>query len=261
MNLVKKIFLKPHIVFTSYFFDFWEMVKKWRGLYYLFVNASEYNSKNKTAFRITFKDLYYRSYDRFSSAGSVPAHYFLQDIWAAHFIYSNSIKQVVDVGSRLDGYISHLLPFCLVTFIDIRPLDLEIHNLKVVTGSITNLPFTNDSIKFLSSLHVIEHIGLGRYGDQVDPLGHLSAAKELSRVLAPGGTLILSTVVGNERLCFDAHRIFDPATVLSIFDELKLEQFCLIDDKGEHVIENATIELGRACNYGCGIFIFKKPGT
>lgn len=260
VKAMKKILSKPHQVFTNYFFDPWDMLKRWRGLYHFICNSVTYIQRNTSeAFRISFRNVYYRSYDRYAMAGSVPMHYFLQDIWTARYIHDHHLTHVVDIGSRLDGYIAHLLIFCRVTYVDIRPIDILVDNLEFVGGNITSLPFDDSSVSCLSSLHVIEHIGLGRYGDPVDPEGHLKAAREIHRVLEPGGTLILSTVLGQERLCFDAHRIFDPETVHAMFRGLTLDKFCLIDDRGYKVIEDATIEAAKSCKYGCGIFIFKKP--
>jgi SAM-dependent methyltransferase len=260
-KFMKTILMKPHQVFSNYFFDPWEMLKRWRGLFYFTRNAVAYaHSNSNQAFPLSVRHLLYRSYDRYSQAGSVPMHYFLQDIWAARYIHNQQLTHVVDIGSRLDGYVAHLLTFCRVTYVDIRPLDIFVDNLEFHDGSITALPFNDESVSCLSTLHVIEHIGLGRYGDPLDPEGHLKAASELQRVLAPGGILVLSTVLGPERLCFDAHRIFDPETVHSMFAGLTLETFSLIDDIGHEVIENATFEAAKNCTYGCGIFVFKKPG-
>jgi SAM-dependent methyltransferase len=121
------------------------------------------------------------------------------------------------------------------------------------------MPFKDGSIASLSSLHVIEHVGLGRYGDPVDPAGYLKAAAELSRVLAPGGRLLLSTPIGHERTCFDAHRVFDPQTVIQAFGNLALIEFSLIDDEGRRIIADATFDHARRCEYGCGLFVFQKP--
>ena len=65
-----------------------------------------------------------------------------------------------------------------------------------------------------------EHIGLGRYGDPLDPLGTRKAAAELQRVLAPGGQLLFSLPVGRPRVEFNAHRVHDPHEVASWFDGL-----------------------------------------
>jgi hypothetical protein len=74
-------------------------------------------------------------------------------------------------------------------------------------GSILLIPYENNSIKSLSCLYVAEHIGLGRYGDPLDPFGTKKAAKELSRVLALDGNLYFSLPIGKPKLYFNAHRI------------------------------------------------------
>jgi len=66
--------------------------------------------------------------------------------------------------------------------VDIRPIDVSLDNLFFVKGSILNLPFRNNSIESISSLCVVEHIGLGRYGNVIDPYGSEKAIKELKRV-------------------------------------------------------------------------------
>lgn len=109
-----------------------------------------------------------------------------------------------------------------------------IDGLEFRKGSVLEMPFEDNSMMSLSCLHVIEHLGLGRYGDPVNPESYLQAAKELTRILAPGGVSIVGIPVGRERLCFDAHRVFDPKTILNAFSQLNLREFSLIDDKGGH---------------------------
>src|SRR2546430_12288402 len=48
-------------------------------------------------------------------------------------------------------------------------------------------PFGDLELSSVSCLHVAEHIGLGRYGDAIDPLGTRKAIGELARVLAVDG--------------------------------------------------------------------------
>jgi ubiquinone/menaquinone biosynthesis C-methylase UbiE len=164
----------------------------------------------------------------------------------------------IDIGSRIDGFIAHILPFCKVKYVDIRPLNSQISNLEFVQGSLLELPFESNSIESLSCLHVIEHIGLGRYGDEVDSEGYIKAAIELTRVLKPGGVFYFSTPVGEETLYFDAHRIFSPNTVLDLFKDLKFIEFNLIDDLSHRIIKNASFEMANNCVFGCGLFIFTK---
>jgi SAM-dependent methyltransferase len=240
-------------------FDPLEVVNKWRGLSHFFTNLRQYRRENlRASFRFRWADLWFRSYDRYANAGSLTFHYFHQDLWAAEYLYRQSVRTHVDVGSRIDGFAAHVLPFCHLTYVDIRPLELSHDRFTFRRGSITEMPFDVGSVMSLSCLHVIEHVGLGRYGDPVDPEGFAKAAAELKRVLAPGGTLLLGTPVGRERVCFDAHRVFDPLTILEAFGGLTLAEFWLIDDLNR-LHRGASIEQGRACDYGCGLFVFTKP--
>ncbi|MFA5275924.1 MAG: DUF268 domain-containing protein [Candidatus Omnitrophota bacterium] len=243
----------------EYIFDPVLFVQKIFCFTFFVRNLFSYNRSSKgKAFQVSYLNLYYRSFDRYKPAGSGLGHYFLQDLWAARILYKRGIKEHVDVGSRLDGFIGNILPFCKVEFIDIRPLKVQVGSLRFKQGSICRLPFLDSSVGSISSLHVIEHVGLGRYGDPIDPEGHLKAAGELSRVLKTGGMLLISVPVGKEKLYFDGHRIFDPNTILSMFAGLKLVEFSLIDDHGKAVMHNAPISLAQKCSYGCGLFIFEK---
>lgn len=251
-------------LFRMFFFDPLLMLQKWLALPYFVKNWRLYKQGQRNQpFRISWQNIYYSSQDRFSSAGS-GGHYLFQDIWAAKKVLAiagelrGAEYNHIDVGSRVDGFVAHLLPYCKVTYVDIRPLPIMVQGLKFIEGSVLRLPFEDNSCETLSCLHVIEHIGLGRYGDEVDPDGHNKAARELMRVLKPEGTLLIGAPVGRERLCFDAHRIFDPETVLHMFQGLKLIEFSLIDDKGQRVIETADAEQARKCEYGCGLFHFMK---
>ena len=231
----------------------------WRALPHYVGNAVSYWRRNRQrSFRIRGRDLQFATSDRFLGAASLRGHYFLQDLWAARHLYQRGVQHHTDIGSRVDGFIAHLLTFCGVTHVDIRPLEAQVDGLTFRQGSITALPFPDNSVESLSCLHVIEHVGLGRYGDSIDPDGHLKAAAELSRVLKPGRELLLGTPVGRERLCFDAHRVFDPATIPAMLEPLALQRFALIDDRGMDINADATFEEARRCTYGCGLFVFEK---
>src|SRR3954454_19144361 len=110
----------------------------------------------------------------------------------------------------------------------------------------------------VSCLHVAEHIGLGRYGDPLDPDGTRKAAAELARVLAPDGQLLFSGPVGRPRTCFNAHRIHAPHDVVAMFDGLELSEFGGIDDAGRFEVPHALDDLADA-RYACGLFRFTRP--
>jgi len=184
------------------------------------------------------------------------AHYFYQDLWAFKRIQQGAPSFHVDVGSRaiLAGMLTAITQ---VFFVDIRPLLATLDNFLSIPGSILAMPFNDNSIPSLSCLHVAEHIGLGRYGDPLDPEGTKKAIRELARVLAPGGNLYFSLPVGKCRVCFNAHRIHSPRQILDYFHDLKLLQFSGIDDGGLFRQGINPADLANS-NYACGLFHFTK---
>jgi hypothetical protein len=109
-------------------------------------------------------------------------------------------------------------------------------------------------------MHVVEHIGLGRYGDPLDSNGDLKAISELKRVLAVGGTLLFVVPVGQPKIMFNAHRIYSYEQIVSYFSELELTEFSLIPDASRKnvLIQCATKEMADAQTYGCGCFWFTR---
>jgi SAM-dependent methyltransferase len=145
--------------------------------------------------------------------------------------------------------------------LDYRPPALLLDNLQCEAGDLTQLPFAADSVPSLSCMHVIEHIGLGRYGDPLDPLGDVKAGAELTRVLAPGGTLLFVTPVGRARIVFNGHRIYSFEMVKALFSGLELREWALIpDDATQGLQPGVAPEVVDAQHYACGCFVFQKPG-
>lgn len=144
--------------------------------------------------------------------------YFYQDTWAFGKIVSVRPPYHIDVGSH-HKFVAFLSKVLAVTMVDLRPLALQPDNLDFRKGSILNLPFENNSVPSLSSLCVIEHIGLGRYGDQLDPTGSEKAIQELKRIVQPGGNLYVSIPLDDEnRTYFNAHRAFKEEYLLELFE-------------------------------------------
>lgn len=184
------------------------------------------------------------------------AHYFYQQLWAFEQILKRRPSRHVDIGStyEMSGYISKITK---AEFVDIRPIKTSLRNLFVRKGDILSLPYNDNSLQSVSCLHVVEHVGLGRYGDRIDPSGTIKACRELSRILKKGGYLYLSTPVGKNKICFNAHRIHSPQEILGYLRELKLLSFSIVDDNG-NFIENVDYAKYDKLNYGCGFFIFTK---
>lgn len=136
--------------------------------------------------------------DKYKAAGTIDEHYFLQDIYVAKKVIEANPEKHYDIGSRIDGFISHLLLFLnRVIMIDIRPLPQKIEGLDFVQGDATNLTSIRDnSIESLSSLHAVEHFGLGRYGDEINPEACFLAMKSMQRVIRGGGHFVSECACG-----------------------------------------------------------------
>jgi len=239
----------------------WIMVfvfnKPWRGIIYIpgyLVQFFKYKKMNKSE-RVRIIDTYPCLIDRVSHTPFDP-HYFYQAAWLARCLSEAPTELHIDVGSSIN-MLSVLSAFQSTIFVDYRPLMTQLKGLQCVAGTVTNLPFSDLSVKSLSSLHVLEHIGLGRYGDPLDPSGTKKACIEISRIMSPGGKFYMSIPVGRERTCFNAHRIFNPKTIVNMLNDFKLLEFSLVDDDAKFT-QHISIEEGDSLEYGCGLFVFEK---
>lgn len=197
--------------------------------------------------------------DRYESAGSLPKHYFHQDLWAARKVYQNNPEHHIDVGSRIDGFIAHILTFRDVEILDVRPMTSNISGITFRQADlIQSADLPSDICDSLSCLHALEHFGLGRYGDPIDPEGHIKGLQSLTKLLKPNGTLLLSVPIGLERVEFNAHRVFSVETILTLTEpDYELISFAYIDDHDK--LHNITKQIETPdMIYGCGLFELKK---
>lgn len=212
----------------------------------------------QSPFRVTTRDLWPILNERKQPAGITRGAYFHQDLWAARKIFHRHSTRHWDIGSRIDGFIAHLLVFMPVTVIDIRNIESGIEGLSFVCDNATDLAtLEDDSIDSLSSLNAAEHFGLGRYSDPIDPHACFRFMTALQRVLAPGGRLYFSVPVGRERCEFNAHRVFSVGTILETFSSLQLVSFSLVTDDG-YLQENVQPVNPSEAEYSCGLFEFTK---
>ena len=68
------------------------------------------------------------------------------------------------------------------------------------------LPLFDAVVTFSS----VEHSGLGRYGDALNPWGDLQSVARAWCVTRPGGGLLLGVPVGPDQIMFNAHRVYGP---------------------------------------------------
>jgi hypothetical protein len=229
--------------------------KKVIRLFGYFGEFIRFRKMNRHRSKVRFHDVYPCLKDKVQQT-PFDHHYTYHPAWAARILAQTKPELHVDISSILSfgAVVSAFIP---VKFYDYRPADLHISNYESDFADLKKLPFSDNQLQSLSCMHTIEHIGLGRYGDELDANGDLKAIAELKRVLRPGGDLLFVTPVGRPRIEFNAHRIYSYENIIEYFSPLTLKEFSLIPDAGG-LIENADPALVAQQQYGCGCFWFKK---
>lgn len=193
-------------------------------------------------------------------AGTATGHYFHQDLLVATLIKQANPSRHIDVGSSIEGFVAHVASYREIEVLDIRPLQISGHSqIRFVQSDLTRVDESLIGIcDSLSCLHALEHFGLGRYGDPIDPNGHLKGFYNLSKMLQSGGTLYVSFPIGKPGVHFNAHRIFHPKDILDWSKNLfQLIRFDYVDDDG-NLHPNASLTPLPILTYGCGIYTLRK---
>ncbi|MES2986077.1 MAG: DUF268 domain-containing protein [Patescibacteria group bacterium] len=209
-------------------------------------------------FSVDFLDFYPQVKDKTVKTG-FDRHYVYHTSWAARKVKEINPTKHIDISSSL-YFCGVVSAFIDVDFYDYRPADLHLSGLQSLEGNLHNLPFKTGTVKSISCMHTIEHIGLGRYGDPIDPMGDIKAIDELKRVVESGGNLLFVTPVGKPKIEFNAHRIYSFEQIKSYFYGFDLKEFSLIPEHAKNggILEHADPKLVGQENYACGCFWFVK---
>ncbi|MEI7842810.1 MAG: DUF268 domain-containing protein [Gallionellaceae bacterium] len=195
--------------------------------------------------------------------GATKGEYFWQDLYVAQKIFLAKPLVHVDIGSRIDGFVAHVASFREIQVFDIRPMTSTIPGVLFKQADLMDPAGVSDFCDSLSCLHTLEHFGLGRYGDSINPKGYESGFKNMVRILRSGGLFYLAVPIGEERIEFNAQHVFSPLTILTLaeINQLTFLEFSLFtNDKGLVEKEAKREVLAELVNirYGLGIFIFGK---
>lgn len=206
-------------------------------------------------FKIDWNEMYPCLTDKMQST-PFDQHYTYHPAWAARILAKTKPEFHVDFSSIL--YFGTMLSaFIPVKFYDYRPANINLTGWQGNFADLCHLEIADNSYTSVSCMHTVEHIGLGRYGDKLDPNGDLKAVSELQRITRSNGDILFVTPVGKPRIEFNGHRIYSFEMVIDMFDTCNLQEFSLIPDIGG-LLENADPSLVAQQNYGCGCFWFKK---
>jgi SAM-dependent methyltransferase len=203
-------------------------------------------------------------HDWYEEGGTTKNEYFWQDLLVARKIFAAKPEKHVDIGSRVDGFVAHVASFREIEVFDIRPITTTIPGVTFKQTDLMNpAGVVTDYCDSLSCLHALEHFGIGRYGDPIDPKGYESGIRNMARILCPGGIFYLSVPVGVERVEFNAQHVFNPKTIVDIAknNQLLLREFALFSaDSGlveTDVALKSLVAVGKR-RYCLGIFSFVK---
>lgn len=207
-------------------------------------------------------------HDRYDEGGTTKSEYFWQDLLVARAIHEAKPIKHVDIGSRVDGFVAHVASFRECEVFDVRPISTNVPGVVFRQADLmnpTSLPTTEEGgyCDSLSCLHAIEHFGLGRYGDPINPLGYQRGIVNMAQLLQPGGTFYLSTPIGEERVEFNANWVFDPLSIVRCAEAagMKLEKLIVITPANgpqASPIDASTLANLALQRYQLGLFIFTK---
>ena len=247
IKIIKKFCTRPIYTTTK---------KYYRFILFIIDFFQKKNSLKNGRFQCDWKDCHPCLADNTSTTGFDP-HYIYHIAWAIRQIKHFSPRKHIDISSSL-YFVTALSAYIPTEFYDYRPAKIQLSNLEARKANLTSLDFDSNSIESLSCMHVIEHIGLGRYGDPFDPQGDLKAISELKRVVKPGGRpFIVVPMGGVARVQYNAHRIYSYKLFTSYFNDFIIKNFSFITDSGDF-IEFASPDDISNQRYGCGCFELQK---
>jgi len=177
-------------------------------------------------------------------------HYIYHVAWALRKIKEINSRNHIDIGSslHLSTCAAAIVP---TTFYDFRAPKISVPNLTVAQYDLTKHALS--PVESVSCCHVVEHIGLGRYGDNLDNEGDLKAIANLKKIA--NKHLLFVVPVGRPVVAFNAHRVYSPVYIRNLFSEYDCD-FFLIPNDGRDPFTTEVTELDLP--YACGCFHFIK---
>lgn len=203
-------------------------------------------------------------HDWSEEGGATTLEYFWQDLLVARAIFEARPERHVDVGSRVDGFVAHVASFREIEVFDVRPITTQVPGVTFRRADLTQpVEGMTGYCDSLSCLHALEHFGLGRYGDRIDPKGFERGLANMAKLLRQDGVFYLSVPIGVERVEFNGQRVFDPRAMIDLAMDnlLDLREFKMIRQGGK--VEVLALDELRHSDlasqrYALGIFTFVK---
>lgn len=151
-------------------------------------------------------------------------HYDAFAFWVAARLAGSPRRRILDVGSAKmmcamlsaqHEVTSYVLADCLDRFSAVRYVRHDIAD---------RLPAADGTFDCFTSSAALQLVGLGRYGDRLDPDCLPRFVGELDRVMTPAADLFVSMCLGPDLLAFNNSWLLSEETIRRIFVGWKLEE-------------------------------------
>jgi SAM-dependent methyltransferase len=150
-------------------------------------------------------------------------HYDAYAAWAAQRIFARGTRlKTLDVGSV------KMMNAVLAAAHDVTSLVLadcgdRVSSVRYIVHDVADkLPFADATFDVFTSMVALGLVGLGRYGDRVDPDCLVNLIAELDRVMKPNADLVVSVCFGRNALHFNNTWLFDIPTIERLFGNWRI---------------------------------------
>lgn len=153
--------------------------------------------------------------------------YYSTDKYIANIFQKYPIlaKKVAIIGSATPLYEAY------IDYFGGKPITIEYRKIKHTIPNLETYTF-HDAVKKIEKRKLlvdhafcyssIEHSGLGRYGDEIDPDGDLFTMRVIKKMVKTGGLLFLQIPVGRDILLWNNTRIYGRYRLLLLLEGWKL---------------------------------------
>ncbi|TMW62389.1 hypothetical protein Poli38472_009882 [Pythium oligandrum] len=181
-------------------------------------------------------------------------------LYAALEVYPVTGKHVLIIGSTTPWYESICVAMKAATCTTLDYNKLNYHHPKITTYTVAEFEASESRKQFdaIFSISSLEHDGLGRYGDPLDPEADFKAMKGLLKYAKPRQNIpnedttkvFLAVPVGPDALVWNAQRIYGPVRL-----PLLLQDWSILDSFGfEKADFTASFTLGHQ-----PLFVLEPP--
>lgn len=160
-------------------------------------------------------------------------HYHETDQWLYQALdkYSIANKDVLIIGSEEPCYEGIAIHYnaSSVTMVEYQPVNSTHPKLKTLT--VEEFMSNSNSYNGAISISSVEHSGLGRYGDELDPDGDLKAMEVLRNKLDKDSLCFLAVPIGRDQILWNAHRVYGRKRLPLLIQGFELvDSFGLLDE-------------------------------